>query len=200
MSIRAAAIAAILVVSPSAQASDPNAQAAVDAAMSAIQKGRGARCALDGTPVQSGGYWDCLDVGPYRFVSEYGRVRVFVTGKDMDPFPILESREGSAGYLMTGPWIRDLPQRMMAWWTDEIEGGRSRRDDGIARGKLKSDAERRIQALIDAENPKPAAPEPQAPTAVPGGIPAPEPRRALPLGGVEIAPGVVRLPDGPQRR
>lgn len=205
MPFRALPLALVLSLAApaSAVASDPHAQSAVNAALAAIQKGRGARCGLDANLADRGGYWDCVDIGPYRFVVEYGQVRGFVTGKDMEPFAILESRDGVASYTIQGPWIRDLPARVAAWWSDEFEGGRSRRDDGIARSKLRSSAERAIQSLIDAENPAPTkrTEEPSGPSVEqPAPAPQTQAQRQLAPGGVEIAPGVVRLPDGPPRR
>lgn len=183
-----AALAAAAIWSSPCAAADPEAQSAVALAMQAMGRGYGSMCSLEAVPVASGGYWRCLDVGPYRFVAEYGKVRVFVTGKDMAPFPIMESIDGVAGYTVSGPWSQDLPRRTRAWWSDEFEGGRQRREAGEADGSRRSKAEGAIRSIMEAENP-PRAPQP-----------APETERqaeTLPPGAVRLAPGIVRLPDGP---
>lgn len=180
-------------------AADRAAQGAIDAAVAAMRRGHGSMCSLEALPVDRGGYWHCLDIGPYRFVVEYGKVKVFVTGKDMPPFPILESRDGVSEYLVTGPWAQDLPRRTEAWWNDEVEGQREKREAGQADGSRRSRAEGLVRTLIDAETPK-SEPAPQPTPSAQAPARAPQAGQPLPPGGIQVAPGVVRLPDGPQRR
>ncbi len=122
------ALSAALALAAPASAGDRSAQAAVETALAAMDRGYGAACSLANKPVPSGGYWPCVDIGPYRFVKEYGRVRAFVVVKDGDPYPIMVSTDGDAEFTVGGRWSQDMPRRVAAWWEDEVLRARQRRD------------------------------------------------------------------------
>ena len=186
---------------------------AVEAVQAAIEKGHGAECSLSGEVVSTGGYFHCLDVGPYRFVSEYGRTRAFVIVDKQPPFAIMTTENGEPEFLVKGPWQTDLTTRVAKWWSDEIEGGRIDRETQEATSQRQMDAERAVRRFTSPDS-EPITSEPSNPNLITPSTPAdpaaiqpqatdtaPAVSRPLPAGAKQIAPGVVEIPtDGlPQK-
>ncbi|MCS4088996.1 hypothetical protein [Rhizobium sp. BK176] len=137
----------------------------VEYAEKAIAKGYGAMCSLAMTPVVSGGYYPCIDFGPYRYVRGYESVAAFVVQKDKAPFKIMGGTAQSPGFVIDGPWVQDLPMRMVAYWNDVIEGGADKLKQSQETSGRKRAAEEYINSLVKKEKPSeppvPAAPAPQ---------------------------------------
>ena len=207
--------------------SDRAAQAAMETVEAALQRGHGTTCSLEAVPVARGGYWPCVDIGPYRFVKEYGKTKAFVVLKDSAPYPILSSEGGNAEFLVSGEWTRDLPMRVTEWWEDEVQGGRTKKESAGAADTRRRDAEQAVGRFVSppppavhprteqtvpvetAPPPPPPAPVPQTSAAQAGTLqqgddlrarPIPVAPQAVPPGGVLVAPGVVGYPNGATRR
>lgn len=91
---------------------------AIDLAEQAIDKGHGAMCDLEMKPVRTGGYYPCLDFGPYRYVREYNRISGYVIEKGKRPFSIFTGTREKPIFLYDGPWTTDVVSRMVIWWND----------------------------------------------------------------------------------
>lgn len=188
-----------------------------DAVAAALERGHGTMCGLDNKPAPRGGYYPCLDIGPYRFVKGYGTLTAYVVLKDAAPFPVFRSGEQGEEFLVRGEWMRDLAPRVAAWWSDEIGGDRGRREAQEGAASRVRDAEREVMRHY----PQPAEPPPGAGAAAAAPVtpqppPSPPAETAgsarteagaadlrqlpipsrLPAAGREIAPGVVQLPAG----
>ncbi|BCB22505.1 hypothetical protein [Bosea sp. ANAM02] len=176
-------------------------QEAIATVRSALDRGHGQSCSLSAEPVARGGYYPCLDIGPYRFVAEYGRMRGFVLIEGQPPFPILHAESGQVEFLVRGPWQDDLAERVSAWWEDEVSGGRARREAQEQGTKRQSDAEKAVRRFTNpspAPISEPAAPQQFVPPPV-GVVGAPARRQSsapsAPLPGGPIA--LRDLPGGP---
>ena len=178
------AVAALGALAVPARASDASASAAVEAAVAAMDRGHGTMCSLAAEPVVSGGYWPCVDVGPYRFVREYGRVRGFVVLKGQAPFQILVADERGADFTVTGRWTRDLGPRVAAWWDEEVLGGRRAREDAAGDDGRRAAAEAALGGPDAGTAPAGAA---DSGTPVPAGEPEPAPRDAVPAPPAQAA-------------
>jgi hypothetical protein len=132
-------------------------------ARKAIERGYGGMCSLGMEPVKSGGYYPCLDFGPYRFVVGYESVSAYVVQKGSTPFQVMGG--SPARFLVDGPWTTDMPERAVSYWNDTVMGGAARLkevEDGVSR---KSAAAAYIDGLNKKE--EPPAPKPLPRTAVP---------------------------------
>lgn len=188
-----------------------------------LSKGHGAMCSLEMQPVAQNGYYPCLDIGPYRFVAEYGRTRAFVVTPGQPPFEILVSDGAGTRFSYKGPWETDLANQVASWHAYEIGGGRTQQSVAADEAARVGAARDSVTAYLESQKPKPvedpAAPQsaqqapvqpqiyyivppaftPQATTATP---PA---NGQIPLTGVQtidgiqrpgtlVAPGVVAYP------
>jgi hypothetical protein len=178
-------------------------QEAIATVRSALDRGHGQSCSLSAEPVSRGGYYPCLDIGPYRFVAEYGRMRAFVLIEGQPPFPILHSESGQVEFLVRGPWQEDLAERVSTWWEDEVSGGRARREAQEQGTKRQSDAERAVRRFTNpsrAPAQEPATAQHFVPP--PGGVVGAPARKqssapSAPLPGGPIA--LRDLPGGPDQ-
>jgi hypothetical protein len=119
--VRTTAIAAFAAASigiPAAQAAD----SVTPLAMRALDRGYGKVCSLEMTPVSVGGYYPCLDFGPYRIVKQYGRVTGYVIRDGKQPFLVFRLEDGIGGFTVKGPWETDMPARITIFWNDVVEG------------------------------------------------------------------------------
>ncbi len=124
---------------------------AVETVVKALDRGYGMTCSLTAVPVPTGGYYRCIDIGPYRFMSEYNRMRAFVLVDGQPPYPVMSTESGRPEFLVKGPWQGDLAQRVKDWWSDEIEGGRSRRDNDEDQARRRREAERAVKRFSEPE-------------------------------------------------
>lgn len=162
----AAALAVVAGIGTQARAEVGGGKIVVEYAEKAISKGYGSMCSLEMTPVSSGGYYPCIDFGPYRYVRGYESVAAFVVQKDKAPFKIMGGTAQNPGFVIDGPWVQDLPMRMVAYWNDVIEGGADKLKQAQETSGRKKAAEEYINSLVKKEKP----PEPPAAAA-----PKPEP-------------------------
>jgi hypothetical protein len=140
----------------------------VEYAEKAIAKGYGSMCSLAMTPVASGGYYPCIDFGPYRYVRGYESVAAFVVQKDKAPFKIMGGTAQNPGFVIDGPWVTDLPMRMVAYWNDVVEGGADKLKQSQETSGRKRAAEEYINSLVQKEKPsEPPAVVTQPPAAEP---------------------------------
>lgn len=154
-------LAAALAASPVAAHADGEAHIS-DLARKAVDRGYGATCSLEMKPVDRGGYFPCLDFGPYRVVFSYGTVKGFVVQHGRDPFPILSGPADDPEFTRPGPWTTDMPARLAMWWNDVVEGGADRQADRQKRSDEERAAQDYVNKLMGKEAPKPA----QAPPSV----------------------------------
>lgn len=92
----------------------------------AIAKGYGEVCSLEMVPVAaSQGYYNCIQIEPYRFVEEYGRTRGFVVIPGQAPFEVFVSDANGSRFQVQGNWVTDMPARVDAWWAETVLGGRA---------------------------------------------------------------------------
>lgn len=137
----------------------------------ALARGYGAMCSLDHKPVARGGYFPCLDFGPYRYVSGYGKVYGLVVQKDREPFLVMSGPKGNASFIFDGPWKEDMPARMVMWWNETVEGTAARHAAEEAAEAERKAAEDYIRSLRG-ENP-PAESGNEATAHVPASAPPP---------------------------
>jgi hypothetical protein len=141
---------------------------ALDTARRAISMGYGAECSLEMKPVESGGYYPCIDISPYRIVFLYGSVRVFVAQKGRAPFPIMEGPQDSPVFTIDGPWTADLSARVALWWRDHVEGGARQAAEVQRDSESKKAAEEYVNKLMGKDQPPPdQAPPVQQPAQTP---------------------------------
>lgn len=197
-------VTVLLLLGPAAASDITTAIAAVS---QAISKGHGVDCDLAMKPSVSAAYYPCIDVGPYRFVIEYGRTRGFVLVPDQDPFEILLSDAAGTRFTVQGAWTNDLAPRVAGWWSS-LGAGNATSDRSAAAGDavnayLRSLEPAPTETEVQAAQPEshPAQPQvfyivppnytpqtssPPPPPAIPSGY--------APNGGVLLAPGVVGYP------
>lgn len=156
-----AALPAALLPGPAA-AADDGAAFVVDRAERAIGKGYGEMCSLEMEPVQHGGYYPCLDFGPYRIVFEYRKVSGFVVQEGHPPFKVMGGGEDDPSFARNGPWVADMPARMASWWNEIVEGGAARARARTLAEARRSVAETYIRSL-GGSSPVPAASRGESP-------------------------------------
>ncbi len=144
---------AIITISTSTTLAADNgaARIPIEIAEKAIAKGYGAMCSLNMMPVETDGYYPCIDMGPYRYVREYQRVSAFVLVKDAPPFKILGGTSDNPKFIVGGPWETDLAQRAVQYWNDIVEGGAASREKTQQESKARDNAASFIQNQIDKE-------------------------------------------------
>lgn len=131
-------------------------------AVKALDKGYGTVCGLDMKPVTSGGYFRCLDFGPYRFVEGYRKVYGFVVEKDGFPFQVLGGTPENASFTVAGPWSVDMPKRLVQWWNDVVEGGEGKRLSREKQSERARTAAEYIDSLNTKDEPKAVVPAVQS--------------------------------------
>lgn len=151
-------LAAALAASPAAAQSGGQAHIA-DLARKALDKGYGSTCSLEMKPVDRGGYFPCLDFGPYRLVFVYGAVKGFVVQEGREPFPILAGTPDSPEFTREGPWTTDMPARLAMWWNDVVEGGAERQADRQRRSAEEMAAQDYVKKLMGSGSEKEASRE-----------------------------------------
>ena len=140
---------------------------AVDLAEQAISKGHGNMCDLEMKPVRSGGYYHCLDFGPYRYVRGYNKVSGYVIEKGKPPFAIFEGPRDNPDFIYDGPWVSDVTARMVMWWSDNIERT-SREYEAKARQKSRAVSAAEYISSLN----KPTEPADKEPPLAPANIPS----------------------------
>lgn len=120
---------------------------------SALDRGYGATCSLEMTPVDRNGYYRCLDIGPYRFVEEYGRTRAFVITPGQPPFEVLVSDQTGARFSYKGPWETDLSRQVADWYAFEIGGGRTLETRALGEAEAVSAARDTVSTYLESLEP-----------------------------------------------
>jgi len=169
MRIPAAALVAALSASPALASDGPGVVA--EMAERILSRGHGGTCSLAMVPVPRGGYYPCLDFGPYRVVKEYGRVSGYVVRDGKPPYLVMTAGERGQGFVAAGPWETDMPARIVSFWNDIVDGGLERSRQAREADADRRDVEeyvRRLSAPAPATEGRRAAPGD-------GGGPAPEP-------------------------
>ena len=137
-------------------------------AQKAIKMGYGAECSLGMKVVGVGGYYPCLDFGPYRIVVKYQEVAGFIIQKGFAPYKIFEGPEEKLVFIRNGPWNNDVVVQMTEWWSNVVEGGSIRKSEMKLQNTRQTAAERYIKSLQKKElpsadespkEPKPVVPE-----------------------------------------
>lgn len=148
----------------------------------ALLRGYGGVCSLAMEPVAQGGYFPCVDIGPYRFVEEYGRTTGFVIMDGQPPFRILVQDQEGTHFEVQGPWVQDLPVRVQDWFHAEVEGGRAEAELAQAAADRNAAAGGAVDAYIKSLEP-PASPAPVATAQeAPNGLVTPQVIYILPPG------------------
>lgn len=188
----------------------------------ALNRGYGQTCSLEMQPVDQNGYYPCIDVGPYRFVVQYGHTSAFVLIQGQAPFRILDGTDSGANFEYQGPWVNDLPAQVAQWYDDEVLGARAAAQADASQAAREQAAGDAVTAYLKSlepssssepmPNPQPASPAPQVIYILPPNYPAqsatPTPLQGgpavtqdgipslpgLPGEGVLVAPGVVSYP------
>lgn len=145
-----------LLQKPLVLASDQGLRVVSEYAQSAIKRGYGTKCSLEMKPVDTGGYYPCLDFGPYRYVVEYQRISGYVVQAGMQPYKIFQGPLGGINFTVDGLWRQDVPVQMLSWWSDVVEGGAVRDQIAKQSSTRKSAVERYIQSLADKSTSKQA--------------------------------------------
>jgi len=147
----------------SGQAFAQQAEEVTPLALRAMERGYGGTCSLEMIPVARGGYYPCLDFGPYRIVKQYGRVTGYVVREGRAPYLVFKTEAGEGGFVVRGPWETDMPAKIALFWNDVVEG-----KGAEAKAKQEIENERQAaEAFIAEQAPKPAAAPSSAPAAVP---------------------------------
>jgi hypothetical protein len=136
---------------PRQSVADSMAQA-VRIASAAIDRGYGSTCDLKAMPAGTGGYYPCIDIGPYRFVREYAagsRMAGYLVAGG-EPFRFLETSGSAAVLLVKGPWETDLLPRATKYQED-ITGATARRKEMLEPESRRVAAERRLQDFVAKE-------------------------------------------------
>lgn len=160
--MRIPAVALLALAAAPAVASD-GAGVVAEMAERILARGHGSTCSLAMLPVASGGYYPCLDFGPYRVVKEYGRFSGYVVRDGKSPYLVMTAGERGQGFVAAGPWESDMPARIVSFWNDVVEGGQER-----SRKSREADADRReveeyVRRLSEsADSAGPAVPSPSS--------------------------------------
>ena len=125
----------------------------VEYAEKAISKGYGAMCSLAMVPVKAGGYYHCIDFGPYRYVKGYESVAAFVIQQGKAPYQVMGGTPQDPVFVMEGPWAQDLPMRVIAYWNNVVEGGADKLRKAQETSGRKKAAEEYINSLVEKEKP-----------------------------------------------
>ncbi|MDW9481205.1 hypothetical protein GOB57_21405 [Sinorhizobium meliloti] len=125
----------------------------VEYAEKAISKGYGAMCSLAMVPVKTGGYYHCIDFGPYRYVKGYESVAAFVVQQGKAPYQVMGGTPQKPVFVIEGPWAQDLPTRVIAYWNDVVQGGAERLLEAQETAGRKKAAEEYIGSLVKKERP-----------------------------------------------
>lgn len=123
----------------------------IDYAERALARGYGATCSLSMVPSSTDGYYPCLDFGPYRYVREYQKISAYVVGKDKKPFKIMGGTRSAPRFVIGGPWEQDMPQRMIAFWNDIVEGGAEKAEQARQTTKEREEAEKYVREMMGGE-------------------------------------------------
>jgi len=172
--LRAAVLVALAGAFPAgalpARAADASAVVA-DMADRILARGHGQTCSLAMVPVRGGGYYPCVDFGPYRVVKEYGRISAYVVQEGRPPYLVMTGGERGAGFVVSGPWETDLPARIVMFWNDVVEGGLERGRRARETDAQRQEAEVYIRKLTQPEGEAAPAPvaAPDAPPPTVGG-------------------------------
>jgi hypothetical protein len=137
----------------SASAEVGGARIVVEYAEKAIAKGYGAMCSLSMAPVKSGGYYHCLDFGPYRYVKGYESVSAYVVQQGKPPYQVMSGPIADPVFVIGGPWMQDMPLRVIAYWNDVVDGGAARIKQATEATGRKKAAEEYINSLVQKERP-----------------------------------------------
>lgn len=156
-------VAAALAILPTS-AFAATADIVTDIARKAISKGYGTECSLEMAPVARGGYFPCIDIGPYRVVFTYKSVKGFVIQKDKPPFLVLGGQADAPSFVVDGPWNADMPARVAMWWNDEVEGGSRKLEETQRASTEKKAAEEYVNKLMGRQEPAPIQQPPAAAT------------------------------------
>lgn len=125
----------------------------VEYAEKAIAKGYGGMCSLAMVPVASGGYYHCIDFGPYRYVKGYEGVSAYVVQKGQPPYQVMGGAPDNPVFVIKGPWESDLPMRVISYWNEVVEGGAERLKRAEETTGRKKAAEEYINSLVKKEKP-----------------------------------------------
>lgn len=125
----------------------------VEYAEKAISKGYGSMCSLAMVPVKTGGYYHCIDFGPYRYVKGYESVAAFVVQQGKAPYQVMGGTPQNPVFVIEGPWAQDLPMRVIAYWNDVVEGGADKLRKAQETSGRKKAAEEYINSLVKKEKP-----------------------------------------------
>lgn len=150
-------VAAVLSILPSG-AFAASGDIVADTARNAIAKGYGTNCSLEMMPVDRGGYFPCIDIGPYRVVFTYNSVKGYVIQKDKAPFLVLSGPAGAPSFVVDGPWSSDMPARVVMWWNNEVGGGAKKLEETQRASSEKKAAEEYVNKLMGKQEPADVAP------------------------------------------
>lgn len=167
--MRTILIAAILMTSVASTKADETLGVTIDLAEQAIRKGYGSMCSLEMKPVRTGGYYPCLDFGPYRYVRGYGKVTGLVIQKGKEPFPIFSGPTNAPRFIYGGPWETDVVSRMVMWWNENIEGNNQKVNQEAKANENRSAAADYISSLNKSPDDEktPVPPTPPVPSQSP---------------------------------
>jgi len=118
-----------------------------------LSRGYGSSCSLEMQPVERNGYYPCLDIGPYRFVEEYGRLRAFVISPGQPPFEILVSDAEGTRFSYKGPWETDLSKQVESWHAYEIGGGKQQAAAAMGEATRVGAARDTVSAYLESQQP-----------------------------------------------
>jgi hypothetical protein len=125
----------------------------VEYAEKAMAKGYGSMCSLAMTPVKTGGYYHCIDFGPYRYVKGYESVAAFVVQQGKAPYQVMSGTPQNPVFVIAGPWVQDLPMQVITYWNDVVEGGAEKLRQVQDTSGRKKAAEEYINSLVKKEKP-----------------------------------------------
>lgn len=150
--LMAAFVAATFLAGPSV-AEVGGGKIVVEFAEKAIAKGYGSMCSLAMVPVKTGGYYHCIDFGPYRYVKGYESVSAFVVQQGQPPYQVMGGTPSNPEFVIRGPWEGDLPMKVITYWNEVVEGGAAKvRKVEETTGRKKA-AEEYINSLVKKEQP-----------------------------------------------
>ncbi len=162
-----AALAASACGAGRAQAASGPASETLDLLADAIRRGYGDMCDLEGGKADKGGYFRCVDVGPYRFSFGDRTVDGYVILRGAPPYRFMRAAEGEpGGYVVGGPWEADLDDKVSRWYADEVGGGRARREAEQGDEERARAARAAVESYGETPGSPAAQPPAQAPTSV----------------------------------
>nr|WP_250807216.1 hypothetical protein [Neorhizobium tomejilense] len=149
----AAALTLVAAISSPSKAEMGGARIVVEYAEKAIAKGYGSMCSLAMVPVKTGGYYHCLDFGPYRYVKGYESVSAYVVQQGKAPYQVMAGPPSNPVFAIEGPWSQDLPMRVIEYWNEVVEGGAAKARKAEESTGRKKAAEEYINSLVQKERP-----------------------------------------------